>query len=293
VVPLFSGTVMPTLLAIIGVTLLFILTMFNLGLLVSTLTHRSLTSIVVLLFVWTLLVLAMPKISPMIAEIVYPVKSEQVLSLEKLLLRQNLERELDEKRSGIWQSLAPQYGFDPHSTFSGDGYGGKQAEFLKAVDAQQTPVEQAYERRMNEEIARLDQDYILKRDTQGMIAMNLSRLSPVSCYTYLMTELAATGVQAIHAIRDNANRFHAQVKDTLYDKFIVKRHVARLGGWSSSARPIDGFNASHLELPQLDYRHTTLAEALKAGWIDLLLLALYNVALFAASHMCFLRYDVR
>ncbi len=72
--------------------------MFDLGVLVSTLTHRSITSIVVLLFVWTVFVLSVPKISPMVAEILYPVESQQIENLREALVRKNLEAELDQRR---------------------------------------------------------------------------------------------------------------------------------------------------------------------------------------------------
>jgi ABC-type transport system involved in multi-copper enzyme maturation permease subunit len=42
-----------------------------------------------------------------------------------------------------------------------------------------------------------------------------------------------------------------------------------------------------------DYHHVTAVEALKAVWIDILLLALYAVLFFAGAFASFLRYDVR
>jgi ABC-type transport system involved in multi-copper enzyme maturation permease subunit len=99
----------------IFVTLLFILSMLNLGIFVSTLTHRSITSIVTLLFFWTVLILLVPKISPMIAKIIYPIQSEQVVNLQKLLVRQNLERELARERSKVYDQIFTAMGLDPQA----------------------------------------------------------------------------------------------------------------------------------------------------------------------------------
>lgn len=72
-IPLFSTAIMVPFAGIFIVTLMFILLMFNLGILISSLTHRSNTSIIALLFVWTVFVLTLPKISPMVAEIIYQI----------------------------------------------------------------------------------------------------------------------------------------------------------------------------------------------------------------------------
>ena len=104
-VSFFSSIILPSFLVILVVSLLFILAMFNLGILISTLTHRSITAMVALLFVWTIFVLSLPRMSPMIAEIIYPVKSPQVLDLEKSLVRENYEKELDKKRREIYDNL--------------------------------------------------------------------------------------------------------------------------------------------------------------------------------------------
>ena len=48
----------------------------------------------------------------MIAEVIRPLKSRQVLELEHSLIRQNLGTELDKKRRELYNKLAAEYGKD-------------------------------------------------------------------------------------------------------------------------------------------------------------------------------------
>ena len=287
-VPLFSAKIFPAFLVIFFASVLFILSMFMLGMLASTLTHRSITSIVVLLFVWTVLVLAVPKISPMLAEVVYPVKSQQVANLQKELARKSLEDELDQKRRELYDRIV--------GTSAGISSTPATEEERKAraqYDEEKILLEEAYQRRIAEEIRKLEQDYINKRNIQGGIARSFSRLSPVSCYTYLITEISRTGVLEMANFRDNAQRFQQEVKETIYDKFIIRQYGGTSGSTVSMTNWAEGFDPQKVSVPQFQYRVTTLSEALQAEFVDIVLLVLFNAVFFAASYMCFLRYDVR
>ena len=101
----FTGPFLPSLAIVIAVSLLFILAMCNLGLLISTLTHRSITSMIIAFFVWTVLVLSWPRISPMIATVLAPVKSQQVHLAEKTMVRQAAERDLDRARREMFDRI--------------------------------------------------------------------------------------------------------------------------------------------------------------------------------------------
>jgi len=287
-VPLFSAKIFPAFLVIFSASVLFILAMFMLGMLVSTLTHRSITSIVVLLFVWTVLILAVPKISPMLAEVLYPVKSQQVANLQKELARKSLERELDQKLRELYDRIV--------GTSGGISSAPKTEEERKAraqYDEEKILLEEAYQRRIAEEIRKLEQDYINKRNIQGSIARSFSRLSPVSCYTYLLTEISRTGALEMVNLRDNARRFQQEVKERIYDKFITRQYGGTSGSTVVMKTWVEGFDPYKVSVPQFQYRVTTLSEVLQAEFVDIVLLILFNGVFFAASYMCFLRYDVR
>jgi len=292
IVPIFSAKILLPFLVVLFITLLFILAMFNLGILVSTLTHRSITSLVALLFVWTVLVLSLPKISPMIADILHPVKSVQVVELEKSLVRENLARELRNKRAELYNKIVAEYALEnPFEAVRAEAMNksekGKKVEatYFEAVKV----LEQQYEQRINEETRKIEQEWDNHRNAQAAIAMNLSRMSPVSCYSYIVSGISGTGVPEVRNLIVNAGRFQDEVKANLYDNFIVRWY----GNYVTTFDFKKGFYPQKAPVPQLNYRHTTLSEALQAEWVDIILLLLFNIAFFAASYVSFLRYDVR
>jgi len=116
----------------------------------------------------------------------------------------------------------------------------------------------------------------------------------VSCLTYIITELSGTGLLELENFHYAARRFQDKVADAVYDKYVTKQYGGTGGNtWSSTSSTPD-FDPQKAQVPHMsDYRHVTLAQALKAVWPDILLLALYAVLFFAAAFVSFLKYDVR
>lgn len=291
VVPLFSANIALPLVVILFVTLIFILSIFNLGIFVSTLTHRSLTSIVALLFVWTLIVLSLPKISPMIAEIIHPVKSQQVMNIQRSIFRESLEKKRNQELRELYGILASNLGLNPNRVFT-QGNSDEERMLLQAFDSSRNMVEQKYEGEINQGLRKMDEDYENSQSVQVSIGMNLSRLSPVSSYAYIVSDICATGAMEVGKFRENARRFQDQVKESLYDKFIIKSYTSESGSATSTSYA-PGFDPRNIRAPQLEYRHTSMAEALGREWVDILLLFLFNIVFFIFSYAAFLRYDVR
>lgn len=293
-IPLFSTEIFIAFLSIFFISLLFILSMFLLGILVSTLTFQPITSIVVLLFVWTLLALSIPKISPMLAEVVYPIKSYQVLTLQQELVRRDIEEELDRKRRALYDEIAISMTWSPESGNI------EQAEIQKSArkaqrkyDKEKMPLEEEYQQRIVKEMRKLEQDYINKCYIQRAIARNISRISPISCYTYLMTEISKTGVLEMINLKNNAQRFQDEVEKDIYNQYIISQYGGIGGGKTIATRWENGFDPMKVSVPQLQYSFTTLSQALQTELVDIVLLVFFNLVFVITSHMCFLRYDVR
>ena len=115
--------------------------------------------------------------------------------------------------------------------------------------------------------------------------MNLARISPVSCYAYVVSGLSGTGVAEPDNFASNAQRFQDQVRQILYDK------VYHRFGKSIIAEDFDYSDPP--SFPDMTYRYFTLTEALKMHWPDILLLCLFDVVFCALGLMRFDRYDVR
>jgi ABC-type transport system involved in multi-copper enzyme maturation permease subunit len=289
----FSGDSLAVIAIIVGTSVLFIAALFTLGVLVSSVTARSLTSMVTLLLIWVAMVLAIPKLSPMLAEIVYPIKPPQVIRMEKELVRANLEKELDTRRRKLFDRILAAYGADFQGiSWPPRGEAAKRA--YEQYDREVTPLQREYEEKIASEINRIEQNYGNAVRVQQGIAVNLSRLSPLSCFTYVVTELSGTGLLELENFRNRAERFQEQVSKAVYDNYVTKSYGTTSGNTASSTTIVKGFEPSRAPVPHMtDYRHVTAAEALKTVWVDILLLALYAVLFFAGAFVSFLRYDVR
>jgi ABC-type transport system involved in multi-copper enzyme maturation permease subunit len=281
----------PALLVVILITLLFMLVMVSLGICVSTLTHGSIASIMMLFLVWVMAVLGIPKISPMIAEAVYPIESRNVIDLAQRIAREDIEREFNEKKNDLFKRCRTEFGVT-HDGVSTRPSGEAEKKAYAKYDQEVVAVENECQRRIADATRRLEQDYRNKRNVQASLAVNLSRISPVSCYTYLISGISGTGTAEPDKFTKNAERYQEQVKAAIYDNFILKTY--RLGGSSvSSVNVVDGFDSSKASIPEMKYEYTTMAEVLRAGWIDILLLFMFAILFFAVAFWRFNKYDVR
>jgi len=291
VISIWSSRLWPALLVIILITLFFILAMVSLGICVSTLTHGSIASIMMLFLVWVMAVLGIPKMSPMIAEAVYPVESRNVVDLAQRIAREDIERDFNEKKSDLFKRCRAEFGVTHGGISSRPNTEAEKKAYTK-YDGEVVTLENECQKRIANAIRKLEQDYRNKRNVQASLAVNLSRISPISCYTYLISGLSGTGPAEPDKFTENAERYQEQVKADIYDNWIVKTY--RMGGSrATSADVVEGFDRSRASIPDMKYNYTTMAEVLQAGWIDILLLFVFNILFFAVAFWRFNKYDVR
>ncbi|MDP6344922.1 MAG: ABC transporter permease subunit, partial [Alphaproteobacteria bacterium] len=79
---------------ILGVAALYISVFFALGLLISTLTHRSTTSLVFSFLIWVLLVLVIPNTAPIVSRALAPVPSSGVIAGQREAIHRQIWDEL-------------------------------------------------------------------------------------------------------------------------------------------------------------------------------------------------------
>jgi len=316
VVSIGSAEVWPALMITLVVTLLFIFGMVSLGVCISTFTSNSMGSIVLLFFVWAMFILGVPRMSPMIAESIYPVESGSVFSFRKRLARDEIEKQFEQvkketidperrKELDILQEMEMKASKELEARVRAQGREMSLVDFKedatfqkqsKELRKKRREIEASYEpdierlfsecrRRIASELNRIEQDYRNRRNIQFSIAMNLARISPVSCYAYIVSGLSGTGVAEPDNFVSNARMFQEDINQIFYNKvfYIFGRQ-----------RKAEGFNVSDpLSFPDMKYRHFNLAEALQMHWPDILLLCLFNALFYALALMRFNRYDVR
>ena len=292
VAPVFTPGLLGPITLLFGTTLLFTLSTTILGVLCSSLTHRARTSLVVLLLVWALVIFSWPRVSPMIAGILYPVKSQEVHNFEKMLARQSLLKEMDAEGRKLFDNMVVSgYGLTMWSVFSPKTDLERRAH--AAYDSARTRLVTRYDGQIATRLTELDKEYSSERAVQSEITKNLSRLSPLCCYTYIMTDISSTGTLEMKNFTENSARFQDNAREAVYDR-IVEHLIAGTnteeGSWTTYK---DHFDPMTAPLPHFVYLRKSLTEALSAVWPDILLLALYSLVFFVFSYVRFLRYDAR
>lgn len=288
VIPVFSAKLFPAVLAMTGISLLFLFVLFNLGLWVSALTQNSILSVNVLLLLWIVLGLVIPKISPIIGAVVYPVESTSVFESKKTFLRANILKEQVKEEERLYEELRVQ--LRPGSA----GVSSDWKDINDAYDDKVIPIREKYEQQLISETDKLTGDYTIRRNKQNNIANNIARLSPINSVNNLMAELSGTGYSESDNFLRQAKQFQATVKQEVYDKYIIKTYKASGSSMSMVNKTDDSFDEDTVPVPVLDnYKHVGIGEVLQQNWIDIMLLCLYGVLFFTGAFISFLRFDVR
>ena len=289
VISLGSTSLWTSLLALIAVTMLYLFVMTCLGVWVSTQRHHSINALIVAFFVWTLLTLAIPKISPMMARVLYPIKSPDAINSAKGIVIEDFENELDRKRLLLFRRCHDEFDTPrpDRDRWPASTEAGKKA--LAKYGKEATLLEQAFQRRITDSIQKIERDDQRQRNRQFRIAINISRISPVSCFVYVVSRIAGTGVtEPLNFVR-NAARFQTEVNAAIYEQYDMKMYPgASLGGDAKS-----GFDPARARTPVMTYRYATLAQALGNSWVDILLLGCGGVLFYGTAYRGLQNYDVR
>jgi ABC-type transport system involved in multi-copper enzyme maturation permease subunit len=309
VISITSPQIWPAFLLILAATLLFLLDMVSLGVCISTFTQQSMGSIVLLFLVWTMFVLGVPKVCPILAEVIYPIPGDTSISFAKRMAQEDIERKYKEVKK---QTIDSKWEAESNAMWQeaerrGKEIGARQAagreptredakelnrfvnETNRALEAKYTPLVDRLVKECGTSVAaelnRIEQDYRNKRNTQRSIAMNLCRISPISCYAYVVSGLSGTGVTEPDNCLRNAQRFQDQMKEVFYNQV----------SWGLGRQKYaEGFNPwKPPTFPDMVYHYPSLAEALHVHWPDMFLLAVFGMLFCALAFLRFNKYDVR
>lgn len=136
-------------------SVIYLAIFFSLGLLISSLTHRTSTSLVLSLFVWVILVFLIPNLGNIMA---------------RQLVRITTVQQLELRRSQIWIIN----------------------RFNKIrMDASEHA---KLSRRLEEESVQLTEDYRNRFNRLIKVSQNITRISPAAAFTFLATDITGTGM---------------------------------------------------------------------------------------------------
>ena len=164
-----GGILAETALALI-LSILVIGAFINLGLLVSALTRQAVSSFIILLLCWVFLFGVFPRLSVVISQMISPVRVLGANSSSR------------NETGSVWRTRKARSTEIAKIVESGDNARGKQ----DAVSAE-------FRGKLTEAFQKLDREQGNRQNAQMMLAVNISRLSPVSCFVRPMAEVARTG----------------------------------------------------------------------------------------------------
>lgn len=241
-------------------SLLYLGVFVHLGAWLSSLTSRSLTALVVLLFIWVTLTAILPQSAGLVAEAVYPAESEvSVLQKKSRLREEQLRRQMEELRP-----LADREDYEQRREEIAD----------------------RYERQLGERLEELDGDLQRQRETQNRIAFGLAALSPAASLGIAWTALTGTGPAEAHRFFSDVSAYQDRLQATVFGRTF--RDLFDAGQARGRIQLVDP-----QEIPELHHRPLTLNETLRQIWPHFLLLVVLNVIPAVGAYLAFSRYDVR
>lgn len=261
---------------IITAGFLYLGVFLSLSVFVSAMTTRSTTSFLVLLVVWIVAVLIVPRAAVLFAGRVVDVPSVDAVAAQKARFSASLWDE-DRKVMG---------GFRP--TWTGNMEATMQ-EFQKMMQK----IADERDTKMREFAARVNEERRNKQDVQEALAFGLARISPAACFTLAATRLAGTSFEMKQHFLAATERYQKA-----FGEFMVGKTGMNPGGRMIMLRVVvddekkpEPINTA--EIPVFSYAPMQVADVAGGTALDLLLLCAVNLLFIVGTVAAFLRYDVR
>jgi ABC-type transport system involved in multi-copper enzyme maturation permease subunit len=261
-------------LSIIVLSLLYLSMFVLLGMFISSRTSRSVSSMVILLFLWVGLVILVPSSGRIVAKTLRKVPTQAEMNRRVTGMKEQWQKDL----------LAGKYGQKAGGTSPN-------------TEECNPPARARAYTALTEQNNKIIDEHMNQIIDQVTIGRQYTRISPTEIYRQACETIAGTGIGRFSELRRQISRYQADLKDyvrsrdaedpnslhLLYDEMLT----AQL--WRTiSHHPVD-FDS----VPKFQERDLALGQSLKLAIRDIGLLALFNLVFFAASFVSFLRYDVR
>ena len=276
--PLFAAGNLGRLIALAGLSVLYLSALFALGLLISTRTHRTSIALLASFFVWIFLTFVIPKTSEPIAGLIRRVPSEEVMKASRAQVRNQIEKEKG-------KALAPLM-----NKYLGDQGQGKWD--WDAYTKARGPVAKEFEEQLAQTLQKFDADFERQRAARRALSLNIARLSPASSYTQSALAFCHTGIPDLENFSRSLQAHYLQLYQALFQYQFSDTFESADG---SSRRQMGGDTrpGGKIDYPAFRYRFPSFAETLRETAPDIVLLVLFDLIFFAAAYFSFTRYDAR
>ncbi len=249
----------------------------SLAIFVSAKTEKSSTSFLVLLSLWILTVMVIPRLSVIGADLFIKVPSVDEINSQKSRFM-----------SQIWnEDRTKMNKFVPPKTEN-------MQEVMTAFNKFMQGLADEREKKFNELAARLNEERVNRQIEQQQLAMFFSGISPSALFTLAASEISGTSLRLEQQYLAAAKNYQQD-----YAKFMKEKTGMNTGGFSMVFRMVSDDNAEKPkpinigEVPQFNFVPLTALSGIGyyAGYLGVL--AMFNLLFFAGAFVSFKKYDVR
>ena len=244
--------------------LLYLSVFCVLGLFGSCLTKHPKTTLTTLMALWVFIVLVIPNFSPFLAAYLRPIPSVYEVHENMRRLTGDIQQQSREEIAKFIQTQ----GGDPAALSDAD---------KQTIDKIRAKAEQ---RRMNLSVgkaAEIRQDFINAVEAQADLNLSISLISPSAAFVYLATDVANTGILSEWDFRNSVLRYRHQYAEH------VNRYIEETGDYEILHRILKA------DPPDFVPPKFFLADVIAMHFSLLVALLLYNVVLFFAGQVVFMR----
>lgn len=275
-------------------SILYLSFFYCLGLFISSRHRSSSSSIMTSLFVWVILILLIPNLSPYLASFLSPTPSK--IKVERDIERITMD-ERDELMRKMWREkqaeLYKQYPIlDENKNLTQAEQARKAVEDPAYKEAYQILSDQfkiivaEANRIQHEKVGGMRTELNRKEEAQMLLSLGISMISPLADFTYLATDLSSTGLR-------NMIHFQRIVGEwrRLFGDYSEKKRAAI----EKENPAIDSWNVAvdMSDRPRFQYQEEALAGKFKWTLPSFAALIIYNLIFFLTAFFSFIKYDVR
>ena len=284
---------------IFAVSLLYVSTWYLLGFLLSVWTKEAATTLILSMFIWVILTVVHSNVVPFAVEKFPPQIPKP-------------EREFVQQASDIWNQFKKErgaylkqrgydevpdtvswiHGAEPGVVFSRSTFGWFFEESYNVTNISQADVSifqeiLGYQEPLRIRYADKVQEILSRpwelQEANTQFADNIARISFADVYAFAVGAIAGTDRKSYNDFLSATRTYKREIVTYLTDK---KAFSSR--EWFSS----DQGKAELANLPVFHHRRLSLSESLSRASIDIFILLAWNVILFMAAYVSFLRYDM-
>jgi ABC-type transport system involved in multi-copper enzyme maturation permease subunit len=270
----------------------FISSMVSIGILISSLSTKSSSSLIVSLLIWTFIGIILPNGSSILSELIYPIPS--FYQFEKEL--KGIEQIFDSKGTVSSMMLREIYERKDLSEVE------KREEILRLQRKIHNEHRKALEE-YKEALFKARDNYLKKLENQRRIAKIISKFSPISLFMDSAEKIIITGythqqiffknaVQYMMEYTKFANRMREELKDKakIFGPTVVDKEYKIQGISWISFKDVEFDRELLPKFP--DYKFS-ISEGMRMAFADIIVLVFFSFLFFLLSYSIFLRYDVR